>query len=118
MNGAGGQLTNQQRREIRSDLVRLIRSDLIGPTDPAEILRERPDKRYLMGMLFPREALARQVVSDEETAGGDTGEQEAGDEDIADDEGYESPTDLMFQRLPASVGVSFAIDEGEKLALD
>ena len=69
MTTGAGQLTNLERRATRERLVELLRSDLIGPSlGPEEMLPERPDKRYLMGILFPREAMAMHVVAEEETA--------------------------------------------------
>ena len=51
----------------RSAYCDLVRSDLIGPANGAnEVLSERPDKRYLMGMLFPQDAAIRNATVDEE----------------------------------------------------
>lgn len=100
-------LHDQEKVEIRESLLQLLRNELIGPCGGEdETLKERPDKRYLMGTLFPRNATASQVVKEEVTsAEGDVAAEATGD----DAEGIDSPTDLMFQRLPASVGISFAV---------
>lgn len=99
-------LRDNEKVEIRRSLLQLLRNELVGPSGgPDETLRERPDKRYLMGTLFPRNATAAQVVQEEVTsAAGEAAAEVDGD----GDEGIDSPTDLMFQRLPASVGISFA----------
>lgn len=109
-------LRDQDKVEIRDGLLQLLRSELIGPCKGGgETLKERPDKRYLMGTLFPRNATASQVVREEVTsAEGDLAADGPGEAD----EGVDSPTDLMFQRLPASVGVSFAVGTTGDLVID
>lgn len=88
----------------RSAYCDLVRSDLIGPANGAnEVLSERPDKRYLMGMLFPQDAAIQNATVDEEDEGEDARTSREGED------APESPTDLLFQRLPSSVGLSFAV---------
>lgn len=108
-------LNDQEKVDIRSDLLQLLRSELIGPcSGDEEVLKERPDKRYLMGTLFPRNTSASQVINDEVTsAEGDTSAESDGDAQ----DGIDSPTDLMFQRLPASVGISFAVSVKQAVQL-
>ena len=107
-------LTTREKRAARDQLVATLRGDLIGPSHgDAEELPERPDKRYLMGMLFPRNATAAPVV-EEETSAPDAGA-EGGEGDATD--GLEAPTDLLFQRLPSSVGFSFAVPAGRPLSV-
>jgi hypothetical protein len=114
---AGLPLTAGEKRTTRDRLVANLRGDLIGPSHGnAEELPERPDKRYLMGILFPRNATAGSVVEEEETSAQDAGA-DRGDEDDAAD-GFEAPTDLLFQRLPASVGFSFAVPAGNPIGLE
>lgn len=109
-------LKDEEKFEIRESLLQLLRSELIGPCGgEEETLKERPDKRYLMGTLFPRNAVASQVVKEEVTsAAGDAGTEGQGDAE----EGVDAPTDLMFQRLPASVGISFAVGVRGSVELD
>lgn len=109
-------LKDQEKIEIREGLLELLRRELIGPCEGEnEALKERPDKRYLMGTLFPRNATASHVVKEEVTsAEGD----QAADSPSEADEGVDSPTDLMFQRLPASVGVSFSARVKGDLEID
>lgn len=88
----------------RSAYCDLIRGDLIGPAKGGdEILPERPDKRYLMGMLFPQDAAVQNALVEEEDEGEDSRASREGED------APESPTDLLFQRLPSSVGLSFAV---------
>jgi hypothetical protein len=104
------------KRAAREQLLAILRGDLIGPSrGENEELPERPDKRYLMGMLFPRDAKAAPVVQEEETAASDAGADDGSDAESA---GFEAPTDLLFQRLPASVGFSFAVPAGRPLHVD
>lgn len=91
-------------RGLRDDLVDAVRRRLVGPLyGLREELAERPHKRYLCGMLFPRNSVASVSLADEESY-------ESIDPTLEHDEPTnESPTDLLFQQLPASVGLSFAI---------
>ena len=91
---------------LREDFIGEVRSRLIGPSAPNEELRERPNKRYLTGMIFPKGANAGSVTADEEELGGD---------DAADEDEIESPMDMLFQKLPASVGITFALVERERM---
>ena len=98
----------QSNEALREEFVGEVRSRLIGPSAPDEELREKPNKRYLTGMVFPKGASAGSVTGDEE---------ELGDDDSADDDQneIESPMDMLFQKLPASVGLTFALVEQEQL---
>ena len=101
-------MNKQSNEALREEFVEEVRSRLTGPSAPDEELREKPNKRYLTGMIFPKGASTGSAMADEE---------EMGDDDAADDEQdeIESPMDLLFQKLPASVGLTFALAEGEKL---
>ncbi|MGX9964763.1 helicase-related protein [Roseomonas sp. F4] len=110
-------LTAQEKRAARDQLVATLRGDFVGPSLGAvEDLPERPDKRYLMGMLFPRNATAAPVVEEEETSAPDVGAGSSDGDEAA--EGFEAPTDLLFQRLPSSVGFSFAVPAGNPLSVE
>ena len=93
--------------DIRSAFLEAVRRRIVGPSDPDETLHEKPNKRYLTGMLFPRGASTTSAMADEV----DLGDDESEDEDSPE---LESPMDLLFQRLPASVGLTFALAPGEK----
>lgn len=101
-------MNKRTNQALREEFVGEVRSRLIGPSAPAEELREKPNKRYLTGMIFPRGANAGGEMADEEELGGD---QTADD----DQDEIESPMDMLFQKLPASVGVTFALVEKERL---
>lgn len=99
-------MANPEHQQLRQDFINEVKSRLLGPMSPTEELHERPDKRYLTGMVFPRGAKATAAIADEE---------DIPDDASADPEesGLESPTDLLFQRLPASVGLTFALAPSE-----
>ena len=101
-------MSKQSNEALREDFVGEVRSRLIGPSAPNEELREKPNKRYLTGMIFPKGASAGSAMADEE---------ELGDDDAADgdQDEIESPMDMLFQKLPASVGLTFALVEQEQL---
>ena len=90
-------------RDSRALMLDYLERQLIGPWDgEQELLNERPQARYLTGILFPQEADAE---SDLDLAADI-------DDDIADpsaDEGDEDPLALAQQQLPSSVGVSFML---------
>lgn len=102
-------ITAQESQALRRQFVNEIAARLIGPSAVREEMRERPNKRYLTGMLFPKGASVGSATKDEE----DRPDDEAFDE-LSDDESAESPMDLLFQKLPASVGITFALDDREE----
>jgi hypothetical protein len=94
------------KAELRNEFIAQVHKRLIGPWDPEEELQEKPNKRYLTGMVFPQGASTAASLADEQ--------QDAEGAEAEDDEGLESPTDILFQRLPASVGMTFAISDNER----
>jgi hypothetical protein len=94
------------KAELRDGFIAQVHSRLIGPAEAAEELQEKPNKRYLTGMVFPQGASAAAGLADEQ--------QDAEGADADDDAGAESPTDILFQKLPASVGMTFAIADAEQ----
>lgn len=89
----------------RRRIVRYLREEIVGPKNGERetIERERPDKRYTMGVLFPRS-----------TEAGDLGEEREVEEDVdgaepapPDEERADDPVTLAGQWMPASLGLSF-----------
>ena len=103
-------MTETEKDELRDAFIEQVRRRLVGPTEPAETLRERPNKRYLTGMVFPQGASAGAGMADENLDGEDAEAGNEGDEEY----GIESPTDILFQRLPASDGMTFAVSDAEQ----
>jgi hypothetical protein len=91
----------------RDNLVDYLDRMLVGPAGAAdELLEGLPTKRYLMGILFPREASADVVLRDDQP---DVTGASAGDL-VAED-----PIALSGQWLPASFGLSFYVADGATL---
>lgn len=90
---------------LRTEFLEAVRARLTGPSSADEELAEKPNKRYLTGMVFPRGSSAGRAAEDEEDL--------ADDESTDEEEELESPMDMLFQKLPASVGLTFAIHERE-----
>lgn len=86
--------------DARNKVVERLRTDLIGPTDVAEVIQERPSDRYLSGILFPRQM--RIAAEEDEELAADRGDDEPGGEDEA--------VPLANCLKPASMGLSFAVD--------
>ncbi len=99
---------------LRDDLVSHVRQQLFGPTfgDQEELPRnDAPHKRYLVGVLFPREmnGTGDRIVEVDEELG-----VPVGGEDQPDD----SPLAAMLQRAPASAGMTFAVAAGSSIEIE
>src|SRR5690242_3211316 len=88
--------------QIRDDITRLIRADLVGPMGgDREELDSPPSRRYLVGVLAPqREVL--EPEQDDDPAGAD----EDDDEPDPTDRGTAARVTL----LPSSFGLTFTVD--------
>ncbi|WP_285181470.1 helicase-related protein [Rhodococcus sp. MEB032] len=89
--------------DVRDDFVTYVRRQLVGPFDgPAEIILDPPNRRYLMGILFPRQVSFAGYVEQEgekvDEAGTDAGEENRYSDD---------PVSAANDFLPASQGMSF-----------
>ncbi|MEU3169397.1 helicase-related protein [Streptosporangium sp. NPDC006930] len=90
---------------LRDDFVGYLREQLIGPVGGEhEVLTTPPDRRYLMGTLYPREADFQNAV----LASGEQ-EDERTDSDEGGDEGQfaQDPVSDATAWLPSSLGLSF-----------
>jgi hypothetical protein len=84
--------------ELRDDVVAHLRKAYLGPSEgPDEVLRDRPDRVYLVGTLYPRGVAARSLDGD--TLGDDTA-----------DEALDQPVELANAWHPASAAISFLHD--------
>jgi hypothetical protein len=102
-------MSAKQDAELRDEFIAELKARLIGPVESEEVLQEKPHKRYLTGMIFPQGATASRSIADEQQDGDDPSMDEDEDEDAP-----ESPTDMLFQKLPASVGMTFALAANEE----
>lgn len=91
--------------QARDQLVGYLRHQMCGPTQgDAELLQERPDRRYLLGILYPRgtELSLSQADSSDESGRQDPGEMDPIEEP-------EALTSMFAQRAPAAMGISFML---------
>ena len=107
----GGRLdkTEMTSREVRSELVRVLKLDLVGPGeglgDANEVLAQPPSRWYLTGFLVPRDAPPEQAV----LADSDDEMEAAGEGGFDDDAVPERAAGAKKQRLPSSMGLSFLV---------
>lgn len=90
----------QAHYEFREDLVKRLRTDLLGPVEDGEVLGEEPATRYALGVLYPSGS-----------AEIDPSQDESNPED--DDEGSfaaDPPVSMAGSRYPSSMGITFAVD--------
>lgn len=98
---------------VRDEFVEYVRSQLVGPFGGIdEVIADPPNRRYLMGILFPQQ-LDNEIFFEQEgeeldedgADSGGTGKAE-GAEDLFSDTSVKSANDF----LPSSIGVSFFTD--------
>jgi hypothetical protein len=96
--------------DVRNDFVHYVRRQLVGPfSGDREVIADTPNRRYLMGILFPRsvefEGYAEEEGEQREAGAGVA----AGEESIFSDEPVSAANDF----LPASQGLSFFTSASE-----
>lgn len=104
--GARRRPTTEEYAAVRSDIVGICRSLLLGPIDPAETIVSAPVDTYLTGILWPEgEGLA--AIEDDESDGAAVA---ADGEDDAPVPGYRAIR-------PCSIGITFAIDADARITV-
>lgn len=94
-------------RSDRDQVVGYLQQQLIGPIDgPVEELEGSPLDRYLLGVLYPQSATAEDVQKEE------LGESASPSDE---DSESENPISMAFERLPASMGLSFYMEGTESI---
>ncbi|OZC48462.1 hypothetical protein CH289_18900 [Rhodococcus sp. RS1C4] len=89
--------------DTRDDVVAYVRRQLVGPFDgPDEVIFDPPNRRYLMGILFPRQGSFADYAEHEGEETDDAGT-DAGEENRYSDDPVSAANDF----LPASQGMSF-----------
>lgn len=89
--------------ETRDDFVAYVRRQLVGPFEgSSELIFDPPNRRYLMGILFPRQVSFSGYVEDEGEES-DEAATDGGDESQFSDDPVSAANDF----LPASQGLSF-----------
>jgi hypothetical protein len=91
--------------QVRDDVVAYVRSQLVGPYGGQhEVIADTPNRRYLMGILFPRNVAADAYAEEEgEEIEPAAGAAAGGDENLFGDDPVSAANDF----LPASQGISF-----------
>jgi hypothetical protein len=90
----------------REAVVEFLERHLIGPFEgTSEQLTDMPDRRYLLGVLYPQETASDEMLIEEENETGGGG---GGRDDIAED-----PVALSNSWMPSSVGLSFYLSGTE-----
>ncbi|TDI77370.1 MAG: hypothetical protein E2O84_01135 [Bacteroidetes bacterium] len=94
--------------ENKDLFISYLSRQLIGPADgDGESFTDRPNDRYLMGILFPRDIPAEHVLEDEDET------QVAAESDDSGE--VDTHLSMIYQRMPASVGISFYIENVSEL---
>ncbi|WP_444898360.1 helicase-related protein [Microbulbifer sp. VAAC004] len=113
---------------FRSALIDQLRKELIGPSEPAEVLDESPRQRYSAGVLFPSQITNLEIEDDGVSAGnnksnlGEATENTAVQEiDIAETNrkpgreemlvGNDDTITMANTYMPAAMGISFICDD-------
>lgn len=116
---------------FRSALIEQLRLELIGPSEPAEVIDESPRQRYSAGVLFPSQQTNLEIEDD-----GAENDENAATEEITDDEsegpqletaaspasrpgreeisaGNDDTITMANTYMPAAMGISFICDNAE-----
>lgn len=89
---------------VRADFVSYVRRQLVGPFGGvSEIIFDPPNRRYLMGILFPRQVVFAGYVEQEGEEEDDSATSSGGEENQFSDDPVSAANDF----LPASQGLSF-----------
>lgn len=94
-------------KDVRQQMINALKTDLMGPQEPEEILDENPMFAYLVGMLYPQSATVVEGV--------DIGEQEVeadiayedGEDYTAGEEDDNEPISATRFKQQSSIGISF-----------
>lgn len=95
-------MSSKTGESARDEFIAEVQSRPIGPSAADGELREKPNKRYLTEMVFPKSASTSGEAGDEEDFGDDLSED---DEEME----VETPMDMLFQKLLAPAGITFAL---------
>ena len=95
-------MTNNLNIE-RNKVVKYMTEQLLGPSngEDEKVFSDKPHMKYLVGTLFPENSEQTQIDD-----GNNDASNTASDSDTVDD----SPMDAVFQRLPASIGLSLCME--------
>lgn len=94
--------------EVRQKIIDAIRTDLIGPLSPEEILDENPRYAYLVGMLEPQRDENAPDENEQEIEANIDYEKE--EDFTADEDDDNEPISTTRFQLPSSIGISFYVE--------
>ena len=91
-------------------VVSYFKRELVGPFNgDDEILQnDKPNIRYLMGTLYPQQSVINSNYSDSDEDNPSSDEESVGD----------SPLSMIFQDLPASMGLSFYVEGCKQIKIE
>lgn len=94
-------MTQDDRKRIRQNLIDEIEADIVGPRDDTEIIRQNPEREYMVGVLFPN---GSELDS----------EDPKGDENVEDQESDKIVMSKYNPFKPSSFGLTCLVDSGAK----
>ncbi len=86
------------KSQHRKDIVEYLNRQLVGPSAEDELINDKPHKRYLMGVLFPVEAVEDEV---------DSGTPDEVDNTVS----------LASEFKPSSMALSFSVSAGARIKI-
>lgn len=98
--------------EVRQSIVDMMRTDLMGPVDPYEVIKDNPKNAYLVGMLTPQSASGNFDVDTEQEVDKDIAYEDEEDYTAGEDDDNE-PVMVDRFKQPSSVGISFYVETTE-----
>lgn len=93
---------------VRQKIIDAIRTDLIGPLSPEEVLNENPRYAYIVGMLEPQRD-ENATDENEQEIEADIDYEKNEDFTAGEDDDNEPISTTKFQ-LPSSIGISFYVE--------
>lgn len=99
--------------EVRQKVIKMLKTDLLGPMDPNEILDENPRHAYLVGMLAPQSEINESGDNEQEVEGDMSYE---GDADYTSGEDDDNePIAVNRFKTPSSIGISFYMESSTQM---
>ena len=104
-------MCSNRSRNARNQILHELRRELMGPSEPEEIIHEYPCSRYIVGRLAPSRSSDDDIDAKIDAVENDTLGAGANDDEAGQDE-QDIPLIVGFN--PSSIGISFLIDETVK----
>ncbi len=92
-----------QYYQFRRHLVDALERDLLGPEADDEVITGPPTMKYIVGVLFPRDA-------DRSDPAQNLGERTGSDADDDDSGSWDPAVSMSYVRYPCSMGMTMAVD--------